>query len=207
MNGVIFYTEVRSFTGPSTGPTDAIDLRTGKVLWSRCDVPPLSFGYIYNLWNGDQHGTFNPILFAQIGGGTTGLPATWMTFDAYTGDPMFNVTNVPGFGAQTGQTVGGQVAQALTVASVAGPSGELLRDVFMNTGTSANPQWYLAQWNSTKLWQYDVNPYTGGGSFNPSAINASNGVVCLKHSDLTTMFLVSGTTKLDDRINSLWFYN
>ena len=116
------------------------------------DVPPLSFGYIYNLWNGDQHGTFPPILF------TTNFARA---FDAYTGEPMFNVTNVP-----TGTTV-------------AGPTGEQIRYVISNAGTNANPQWYLAEWNSSKLWQYDVNPYTGGGSFNPSVINASNGVIIL----------------------------
>jgi len=177
INGYIFYTEVVSFTGPSAGPTDCVDLRTGQVLWSRTDVAPLSFGYIYNLWNGDQHGTFPPILVAQLYGGTTGLPTTWILYDAYTGDPMFNVTNVPGFAPQTGQLVAGQPAVALTNVAVAGPTGEQLRYVFANAGTAANPQWYLAQWNSSKLWQYDVNPYTGGGSFNPSPINASNLVV------------------------------
>ena len=39
------------------------------------------------------------------------------------------------------------------------------------------PQWYLAQWNSSKLWQYDINPYTFGGSTSPSIVNASNGLL------------------------------
>lgn len=150
ISGCLYYTEVRSFTGPSSGPTDCVDLRTGQVRWSRWDVPPLSFGYIYNLWNGDQHGTFPPILF------TSNFARA---FDGYTGDQLFNVTNVP------------------TGTAVAGPTGEQIRYVLSNAGTPANPQWYLAQWNSSKLWQYDVNPYTGGGSFNPSVINASNLVV------------------------------
>ncbi len=109
--------------------------------------PYLSFGYIYNLWDPDQHGVFPPMLF------TSNFA---QGFDAYTGDPMFNVTNVP-----SGTTV-------------SGPSGEQLRLVFANAGTNAAPQWYLAEWNSSKLWQYDVNPYTGGGSLSPSIINASN---------------------------------
>ena len=150
ISGILYYTEVKSFTAPASGPTDAIDLRTGEELWSRSDVPPLSFGYIYNLWNGDQHGTFPPILF------TTNFARA---FDAYTGEPMFNVTNVP-----SGTTV-------------AGPTGEQIRYVISNAGTNTNPQWYLAEWNSSKLWQYDVNPYTGGGSFNPCVINASNLVI------------------------------
>ncbi len=147
ISGYLYYTEPVSFTGPSSGPTDCVDLRTGQVIWSRSDVPPLSFGYIYNLWNGEQHGTFPPILF------TANFA---QAFDAYTGDPLFNVTNVP------------------SGTAVAGPSGEQLRYVFTNAGSATNPQWYLAQWNSSRLWQYDVNPYTGGGSLNPSIINASN---------------------------------
>ena len=35
ISGILYYTEVKSFTAPSSGPTDAIDLRTGQVLWSR----------------------------------------------------------------------------------------------------------------------------------------------------------------------------
>ncbi len=147
ISGILFYTEVISFTGPSSGPTTAVDLRTGQVLWSRTDVAPLSFGYIYNLWNGDQHGTFPPILFTSNFG---------RAYDAYTGEQLFNVTGVP------------------SGTSVSGPTGEQIRYVIRNAGTNNNPQWYLSEWNSSKLWQYDVNPYTGRGSFNPSVINASN---------------------------------
>jgi hypothetical protein len=157
ISGYLYYTEPVSFTGPSSGPTTCVDLRTGKVLWSRTDVPPLSFGYIYNLWNPDQHGTFPPILFANTA--PRGAPEYWQAYDAYTGDPMFNVTDIP------------------SGTAVAGPSGEQLRYVIRNAGTPTNPQWYLSQWNSSKLWQYDVNPYTGRGSFNPSVINASNLVI------------------------------
>ena len=150
INGVLFYKEPVSFTGPSSGPTDAVDLRTGQVLWSRNDVPALSFGLIFNVWDQDQHGTFPPILFTSNYA---------QAFDAYTGNALFNVTGVP-----AGTNIGG-------------PSGENLKYVFANAGTAANPQWYLAEWNSSKLWQYDINPYTGGGSTSPSVINASNGVL------------------------------
>ena len=153
----------------STGPTVCINLRTGQQLWSSITMPKLSFGYIYNLWDPDQHGTFPPIIVASIGGGLTGLPSMWELFDGYTGDSLFNVTSVP---TQTlADVIGGEGNLA------AGPSGEQLRYVFNNAGTAANPQWYLAQWNSSKLWQYDINPFTGSGSLNPSVINASNGVL------------------------------
>jgi hypothetical protein len=150
VSGYLIYTEPVSFTGPRSGPTTAIDLRTGKILWSRDDVPSLSFAYTFNVWDQDQHGTFPPILFTSNFG---------QAFDAYTGDPMFNVINVP-----SGIAIGG-------------PSGEQLRYAIANAGTSTNKQYYLAEWNSSKLWQYDINPYTGGGSTSPSVINASNGVL------------------------------
>jgi hypothetical protein len=72
---------------------------------------------------------------------------------------LFNVTNVP------------------TGTAVPGPNSEQLRLVFANAGTNAKPQWYLAEWNSSKLWQYDVNPYNFAGSLSPSLVNATNGVL------------------------------
>jgi outer membrane protein assembly factor BamB len=161
LSGKLYYTEPVSFTGPDSGPTVCVDLRTGEVLWSRTDVLPLSMGYIYNLWNPDQHGTFPPILIATSG-------SDWYLYDAYTGDSLFNVTNVPATGRR---------GRSSPSNAVAGPGGEQLMYVMRNAGTSSDPQWYLSQWNSSKLWQYDTNPYTGRGSFNPSPINASNLVV------------------------------
>ncbi len=189
INGYLFYTQTVSFTGPSSGPTVCVNLQTGQQLWSSTTVPPLSFAYIYNLWDPDQHGTYPPILVAAIGGGLTGLPSMWECFDAYTGDVLFNITGVPGFAAPSvltvlapGQppslipeTINGQIAVALTYGQTMGPSGEVIRDVFMNDGTAANPNWYLAEWNMSKIFEYDINPYTGGGSYSPSVMNASNG--------------------------------
>ena len=179
MNGYLFYTEPSSFTGPLSGPTDAVDLRTGQVLWSRSDVPPLSFGYIYNLYDPDQHGTFPPILVA-----TNSFTGNWQLYDAYTGDPLFNVTNIPSsttINVLIPTSPVSFVTFPNTVAStnILGPNGEELRYVIANTGTAANPKWYLAQWNMSKLWQYDINPYTGGGSLSPDIINASNLVLAV----------------------------
>ena len=162
INGYLYYTEAIAFTGTTSGPTDCVDLRTGQLIWSRSDVPALSFGYIFNLWDPDQHGVFPPILF------TSNFA---QAFNAYTGTPMFNVTSVP------------------TGTPAAGPNGEQLRYVLTNYGTNAAPQWYLQQWNSSKIWQYDINPYTGGGSLSPSIINASNGVLIS-----TIPIPVTGTT-------------
>jgi hypothetical protein len=168
INGYLYYTECASFTATggnghatdaATGPTVCVNLQTGQQIWSKPNIPALLFGYIYNVYDPDEHGVFPPILVAAVGGPGTGIPATWELFDAFTGDFLFNVTNVP------------------SGTSVMGPSGEVLTYVLTNKGTPLNPQWYLAEWNMSKLWQYDINPYTGGGSLVPSIINATNGVL------------------------------
>ena len=137
--GMLIYNPPLSFTGTSSGPTTAVDLRTGKVIWKRADVPPISFAYIYDVENPQQHGVYPALLatanFARI-------------FDAYTGEPLVNVTGVPS-GTQ-----------------VLGPQGEYLRYVLSNAGTTSSPDWRLLQWNSTKLW-------TGTGWSNPTSSGLS----------------------------------
>ena len=160
MSGMLFYTKPVSFTGPNSGPVTAVDLRTGQELWSRSDVAPLSFGYIFNLWDPDQHGTYPPVLVA-----TNGFTGNWQLYDAYTGEPLFNVTNIP-----SASTIPG----AAVSTNILGPNGEELKYIVYNAGTTASPQYYLAQWNMSKLWQYDINPYTGGGSTSPDPINMTN---------------------------------
>jgi len=162
IQGILYYTETASFTGSpimggsTTGPTVALDLRTGKQIWSNQNIPQLSFGYLYNLWDPDQHGVYPAVLVASVPTSPGALTTQWNLYDAATGLSLFNVTGIP-----TGTTV-------------MGPSGEQLKYVLTNTGTTASPAWYLAEWNMSKLWQYDINPYTGGGSLSPSIINGSN---------------------------------
>ena len=174
VDGFLFYTEPVSFSGGASGPTVCVNLMTGQQLWSSTAVPPLSFVYLYNLWDPDQHGVFPPILVA-----TNPVNGNWQLYDAYTGISLFNVTGVPSstsFVIPVSTTI---VTFANTVASpsIMGPSGEPLRLVIANDGTAASPQWYLAEWNMSRLWQYDINPYTGGGSLSPAVVNASNGVL------------------------------
>ena len=167
MDGLLFYTQVASFTGSpllggsATGPTVCVDLRTGQQLWSNKNIPQLSFGYIYNVYDPDQHGVYPPIIVAVTGGFNLfapelSTPTKWQFYDGFTGDTLFNVTNVP------------------SGATAMGPNGEQLQYVFNNVGTPTSPNWYLAQWNSSRLWLYDINPYAGSGSVSPSIINGTN---------------------------------
>jgi hypothetical protein len=126
MDGMVYYTEPVSFAGGSAGPTDCVNLQTGELIWSRSDVPALSFGLIYDVQNMNQHGVVAPILVAVSG-------TTWQGYDADTGDALFNATNVP------------------SGTSVMGPNGEYLIYVIANAGNATNPNYYLAEWNSSKM--------------------------------------------------------
>ena len=139
--GILIYNPPISFTGSNSGPTTAQDLRTGKILWQSTylpnsvpiasgppnNVPAISFAYVYDVQDPNQHGTYPPILFSSNFA---------MAFNAFTGNWLFNVTGVPT----------GSIAQ--------GPQGEQLRYVIANGGNSTNPHWTLAEWNSSKLWTY-----------------------------------------------------
>jgi hypothetical protein len=52
-----------------------------------------------------------------------------------------NITDIPTTGA----------GNIVSVANVGGPSGEYLKYVLFNYGTTTNPNYYLAQWNSSRL--------------------------------------------------------
>ncbi|MGA3060880.1 MAG: hypothetical protein ABSD92_10980, partial [Candidatus Bathyarchaeia archaeon] len=147
IDGYLFYTLPVSFTGSQAGATVCQNLQTGQILWTNPNIPPLSFGYIYDVQFPNQHGTFPAILFTS---------SFAQGFDAWTGQALFNVTGVPS----------GTAAQ--------GPQGEQLRYVLTNLGTSANPSWNLGEWNSSRLWDFSTaNPYTGGNVLASSIINTT----------------------------------
>ncbi len=146
MNGYMYYTKPVTFTGLTSGETVCQDLRTGKIIWSSPVIPAISFGYIYDVDNPNQHGTYPPILF------TSNFA---QAYDAYTGCPLFNVTGVPS-GTQ-----------------VVGPAGEQLRLIMTNLGNASNPVMYLSQWNSSRLWENIANPWTGAVVNSPVMYNYS----------------------------------
>jgi len=163
LDGKLYYTEPISFggvpyQGETYGPTKCVDLRTGQVIWSRTDVPQPSFGLIFDVQEPNQHGTYPPILFCAVGQSFFTTASVWRAFDADTGDPMFNVTNIP-----SGVTA-------------MGANGEYLIYVLANDGpTTMTPfgpvpsgpaQYYLAQWNSSNLWFGQYN----GASTTPSVV-------------------------------------
>jgi outer membrane protein assembly factor BamB len=153
--GYLYYTEPISFSGVAGGfggsyygPTVCVDLRTGETVWRTTDVPALSFAYIYNVDDPNQHGVYPPILVQSVGGSFLGppVPTTWNCYDAYTGVFMFSVTGIP------------------TGASMRGPQGEYLIVSLVNLGTAEEPNYYLQEWNSSRLWG---NNYSGPSTSPP----------------------------------------
>jgi outer membrane protein assembly factor BamB len=133
MDGKLFYKEPLNYAGSADGPTVCIDVRTGEELWSRYDVHNPSFGYIQAFDSRDFHGVMEPVLVAT-GGRRSPIPSgMWIGYDAYTGNWLFNITDVP------------------SGAKAMGPQGEYLQYVIQNAGTSEEPAYRLLQWNSSKL--------------------------------------------------------
>jgi outer membrane protein assembly factor BamB len=140
--GILYYTEPQSIevtTNTAGGLTKAVDLRTGEEIWSQRIPGPnniFQLGYVYTSGpNPNMHGTWPGILFTADFG---------RAFDALTGNPMFNVTNIP-------------VTRAIS------PTTSVGTETLGDDGTiylyqlNAAGKW-LAQWNSSKLWTWGTTP-------------------------------------------------
>jgi outer membrane protein assembly factor BamB len=131
--GKLIYTEPLNYGLQTGGPTVCIDLRTGELLWSRTDVPVLSFAYIFSWQDINYHGVQQPTLVAA-GGRRSPIPSgMWVGYDADTGTWLWNATDVP------------------SGTKAMGPRGEYLMYVMANAGNDTNPDYRLMQWNSSKL--------------------------------------------------------
>ncbi len=160
MQGVLYYQEPLGNSGGVGGMSTeggdyiAVNLQTGDEIWRiNCSatgtaiVP--SFGYLYTFENPNQHGVLpNGLLIAKvtIGGtpgpyGMVGGTPCWRAYDAVTGYlTNMLIQNVP------------------SGVSIGGPSGEVLTLVLTNLGNATNPNYYLAQWNSSRV-------FGGSGAF------------------------------------------
>jgi outer membrane protein assembly factor BamB len=155
MYGRLYYSPNVLSSG-SSSLLDCVDLKTGQLLYeidteglynpalsafavalgtsATANVP--AFGYYYSQDDPNEHGIQNPgWLFASDYG---------IGYQPERGTPYLSIDEAPsGFEIQ-------------------GSSGENLRYVLTNLGTSQNPNYYLQQWNSSK-----VIPMIGAGS-NPT---------------------------------------
>jgi len=140
VDGLLIFREPITQTQPSSGPTVCVNLETGKIQWIGTQtntpnnpVPAISFAYVYDAEDPNQHGVWPPMLVASVSG-------QWNFYDAFTGDILFNMTSPP------------------SGTSMMGPNGEYLSISLHNYGTAAAPNWYMYEWNSSRLWD---NLYSG----------------------------------------------
>jgi len=108
-----------------------VDLHTGEELWAKTflDNQTISFGQLFYWDSYNYHGVF-AYLWVTVGGAAMWgppMPETWYAFDAYTGNWMYTIENVP-----SGTTI-------------RGPKGEIYRlQVDQQNG-------WMALWNSSAL--------------------------------------------------------
>jgi hypothetical protein len=139
MQGILYYQEPLGNSGGAGGMSTtgddyvAVDLRTGKEIWRiNCSATGTAivpkFGYLFSFENPNQHGVLPNGLLVAVSG------TTWRTYDAATGRLLPTViNNVP-----SGVSVGGSL-------------GEVITYVLKNLGNTTNPNYYLYQWNSSRV--------------------------------------------------------
>jgi outer membrane protein assembly factor BamB len=119
INGILYYNRFQlGFQGgiPSQGIV-AVDLRTGEELWFRNNTR-LAHGQVVYWQSFNLYGAY-PYLWEVDG-------ATWRAYDAYTGELVYTMINVPGG------------------INYYGPRGEILRYVVNNA------KGWMALWNTTR---------------------------------------------------------
>ncbi|MBT0159092.1 PQQ-binding-like beta-propeller repeat protein [Candidatus Bathyarchaeota archaeon A05DMB-2] len=158
MYGRLYYSP-NIYTRGAGDLLDCVDLRTGELLWevnttalvgqsfqqySLTTEGSTWFGYYYSQDDPNEHGIQNPGWLFSVNYARALQPERGIV------SPL-RINNVPsGFEIQ-------------------GPAGENLRYVLTNLGTSANPNYYLAQWNSSKV----IPMITAGSDPTSTAIDAS----------------------------------
>ena len=90
INGVLYYMQ---YPGASTNPAGwaAVDLRTGKTLWTNTISDALAMGQVYNYQSPNQYGGL-----AYLWTGPTGFfsfDTTWKMYDAMTGNYILSIVN------------------------------------------------------------------------------------------------------------------
>ncbi len=116
MYGRLYFRAPLNHAGTS-GEYLCVDMRTGEKMWVS-DIGP-SKGQLFEYESMNQHGTVGGTLWTQSG-------STWLGYDAYTGQPIFNLTDVP------------------SGTEVYTDKGEIVRYVL-----NYNGRW-LALWNNTQ---------------------------------------------------------
>jgi outer membrane protein assembly factor BamB len=148
MNGRLVYVEPVG-NGRAGGDMVAVDLRTGKDLWrtNTTGIGDPSFGYYYAYDDGNQHGIL-----------PEGLLFTNNFARAY--DPT------------TGRVTSTNITYTPSGTSAIGPKGEHLRYVITTMAAMRNQNYYLMQWNSSKINEQTYGQI-GAQNWYPSSLSVN----------------------------------
>jgi len=139
INGIFYYNKQPGFFGggAKVQTVVAVDMHTGQIIWEK-QFPygdgRVDYGQILYWDSINNRGAHTYLWF------TSG--STWYSVEPLTGEPRYNMTNVPG----------GSIYR--------GPNGEFYIYQVTNLGNASNPDWRLLRWSSTKTVVGE-----GGGSF------------------------------------------
>ena len=160
LNGVIYYkvyTNVPTTeTSAETAGWNAVDLRTGELLWHKDTKDTLDFAMVLQFHTVQEYGTqawlvgssSSPAMF------TAGTGA-WQLFDPVTGMFIANITNVPA-----------TAAAGLVETDDDSPQGSVY--IYSINGTFGSPTQTLTMWNSTRCLSMGTPSFFGPS--NPSAV-------------------------------------
>jgi hypothetical protein len=117
----------------------------------------LAFGQIYNYNSPNQNGG-TAYLWSLVN--DTDGPNTWMMFDAFTGNYICQIDNVPSW-AQS--TASGSVSAIMPIPNneVYGADGSLTFYHLQNYGNATAPNYYLQCWNTSQAIWAGMEPFIG----------------------------------------------
>ncbi len=187
MNGYLYFKMPLSDAGSSitvvnginyAGAYVCLDLRTGQVVWSNSSpVFDPTWGQLYNEIDPNQSGVIPSGYLLQawtVAAATTNAQGstvqmanvTWEAFDGFTGDWIFNITNVPQsvtvYQASSNGLLSGSMLSEQTTINAYDSSGSLL--IYLLNYNTTSQTGSLALWNTTALiW----NPAAPSGPWRP----------------------------------------
>jgi len=187
---VDLYTGETEYFHNTTGPV--VGTGKGHFLSGRILDGLLSFGQIYNYESPNQHGGF-PYLWSagNLEAGPNGMPlTTWMMFDAFTGNWICSIENVP----LRGTLVYGKEGSILKY-NIEG-SGANMRLTVWNTSRAI---WYKESFETNTMWMwrpvlnvtYDA---ANGYSLNVSIPSLSGRMSAIREGE----FIIGGTAGSND---------
>jgi outer membrane protein assembly factor BamB len=200
------YTGEELYFHNTTGPVTGVSGSTSGSISGES----LTFGQIYNYGSPNQHGGF-PYLWSVEGS----KPNTWMMFDAYTGNYICSIENVP-----PGMSMMG-VMYFPWGEMVYGKDGSILMYKIVNLGTPQAPNQYLQCWNTSRaiwyketwssneywMWRPGLNvTYDGnnGYSLNASIPTVSGSILEIREGE----FIIGGTSGKNNpdelELGNLW---